>query len=252
MPGELEGKVVVVTGGNRGLGLALARGVGRAGARVAIWSRTASRNDEAVAALAADGIDAFGVACDTADEAAVEAATADTIARAGKIDVLFANAGIADTRPFVDTTLDEWHHVLRTNLDGTFLCTRAVARHLIERGEGGSIVVLSSTISRYGGARQIAYTTSKTGLVGLGRTLATELARYRIRVNVLIPGWTKTEMNTHLQEDERFVQATTARTPVRRWADAEEFERIAVFLADPTLTFHTGDEVVVDGGYTIY
>lgn len=249
---DLTGKVVVVTGGNRGLGLALARGVGRAGARVAIWSRTASRNEEAVEVLAAGGVEAFAVTCDTADEASVDTATAETIARAGKIDVLFANAGIAATKPFVDTTLDEWREVLHTNLDGTFLCARAVARHLVDRGEGGSIVVLSSTISRYGGARQVAYTTSKTGLIGLGRTLATELARHRIRVNILIPGWTKTEMNTHLQDDEAFVKATTSRTPVRRWADAEEFERIAVFLADPSLTFHTGDEVVVDGGYTIY
>jgi NAD(P)-dependent dehydrogenase (short-subunit alcohol dehydrogenase family) len=249
---DLTGKVVVVTGGNRGLGLALARGVGRAGARVAIWSRTASRNEEAVEVLAADGVESFPVTCDTADEASVDAATSETIARAGRIDVLFANAGIAATKPFVDTTLDEWRGVLRTNLDGTFLCTRAVARHLVDRGEGGSIVVLSSTISRYGGARQVAYTTSKTGLIGLGRTLATELARHRVRVNILIPGWTKTEMNTHLQHDEAFVKATTSRTPVRRWADAEEFERIAVFLADPSLTFHTGDEVVVDGGYTIY
>lgn len=249
---DLTGKVVVVTGGNRGLGLALARGVGGAGARVAIWSRTTSRNEEAVATLGAEGIDAIAVTCDTSDEASVDAATAETITRAGKIDVLFANAGIAATKPFIDTTYDEWREVLHTNLDGTFLCTRAVARHLVQRGEGGSIVVLSSTISRYGGARQAAYTTSKTGLVGLGRTLATELARHRIRVNILIPGWTKTEMNTHLQSDEVFVKATTARTPARRWADAAEFERIAAFLADPSLTFHTGDEVVVDGGYTIY
>jgi NAD(P)-dependent dehydrogenase (short-subunit alcohol dehydrogenase family) len=249
---DLAGKVVVVTGGNRGLGLALARGVGRAGARVAIWSRTASRNEEAVQTLAAVGVDAFSVVCDTADEASVDTATAETLAEAGRIDVLFANAGIAATKPFLETGYDEWRDVLHTNLDGTFLCTRAVARHMVERGGGGSIVVLSSTISRYGGAKQIAYTTSKTGLVGLGRTLATELARHRIRVNILIPGWTRTEMNTHLQEDERFVQATTARTPARRWADAEEFERVAVFLADPSLTFHTGDEVVVDGGYTIY
>lgn len=248
----LSGKVVVVTGGNRGLGLALARGVGREGARVAIWSRTASRNEQAVAALAEIGIDAFAVTCDTSDEESVQKATAETIERAGRIDVLFANAGIAATKPFIETGYEEWREVLHTNLDGTFLCTRAVARHMVERGDGGSIIVLSSTISRYGGAGQIAYTTSKTGLVGLGRTLATELARYRIRVNILIPGWTKTDMNTHLQEDERFVRATTARTPARRWADTEEFERIAVFLADPSLTFHTGDEVVVDGGYTIY
>jgi NAD(P)-dependent dehydrogenase (short-subunit alcohol dehydrogenase family) len=122
----------------------------------------------------------------------------------------------------------------------------------IEQGTGGSMVVVSSTISRYGAAGQASYAASKTGLVGLGRTLAVELARHQVRVNILIPGWTRTPLNAAQQESERFVKATTSRTPVRRWADPEEFEAIAPFLADPTLTFHTGNEVVVDGGYTIF
>lgn len=249
---DLTGRTVVVTGGNSGLGLGMAHGLGRAGASVSIWSRTASRNEEAVAELQSAGIDASSVACDTADEAAVDDAMARTLERHGKVDSLFANAGISDAEPFLTTSLDQWHHVLRTNLDGTFLCARAVGRHMAERSEGGSMVVVSSTISRYGGVGMAAYGTSKSGLVGLGRTLAVELARHRIRVNILIPGWTATAMNDYLRENETFVRATTARTPVRRWATPDEFHEVAAFLADPSLTFHTGNEVVVDGGYTVY
>lgn len=249
---NLNGRTVVITGGNSGLGLGMAHGVGRAGANVVVWSRTQSRNEEAVAELSEAGITASSEVCDTADEASVDAAMASTLARLGTVDCFVANAGIAAASPFVDTTLEEWHRVLRTNLDGTFLGTRAAARHFVDRGDGGSIIVVSSMISRYGGATQAAYTTSKNGLIGLGRTLAVELARHRVRVNILIPGWTATAMNTDLREDEAFMRATTSRTPARRWAQPEEFHEVAAFLADPTLTFHTGNEVVVDGGYTIY
>ncbi|MFE6509458.1 SDR family NAD(P)-dependent oxidoreductase [Nocardioides sp. NPDC057767] len=249
---DLTGRTVVITGGNSGLGLGMAHGVGANGASVVIWSRTASRNEQAVAELREVGIDASSIACDTADESSVHEAMQETVALRGRVDSLFANAGIASAAPLVDTDLDEWHRVLRTNLDGTFLCAREAARHFIERGEGGSMVVVSSMISRYGGVGQAAYTTSKNGLIGLGRTMAVELARHRVRVNILVPGWTATAMNTHLREDEAFMRATTARTPVRRWAEPEEFHEVAAFLADPTLTFHTGNEVVVDGGYTIF
>jgi NAD(P)-dependent dehydrogenase (short-subunit alcohol dehydrogenase family) len=249
---DLRGRTVVVTGGNSGLGLGLARGVGGYGAAVVIWSRTESRNRQAVAELREDGIEASSVACDTADEAGVARAMRETLDRHGQVDSLFANAGIATAASFVDTPLEEWQRVLRTNLDGTFLCARETARHFIQRGGGGSLVVVSSMIARFGGACQAAYTTSKTGLTGLGRTLAVELARHQVRVNILVPGWTATPMNAHLREDERFVRATTQRTPVRRWAQPEEFGDVAAFLADPTLTFHTGNEVVVDGGYTVF
>lgn len=148
-------------------------------------------------------------------------------------------------------SLETWRRVLRTNLDGGFLCTREAARRFVAQGSGGSIIVVSSTISRYGAAGQAAYSTSKTGLLGLGRTLAVELARHRVRCNILIPGWTRTSMNLDLQADERFMKATTART-ARRWADPEEFHEVTTFLANPALTYHTGNEVVVDGGFTVF
>lgn len=250
-PYDLSGTTVVVTGGNTGIGAALAHGVGRAGAAVAIWARNDDRNQAAVTSLRAKGIEAWSVVCDVASEAEVERAMHATLRRFGRVDSLFANAGIAAATPYVETTLAEWQRVLQTNLDGGFLTTRAAARHMIDRGSG-SIVVVSSMVSRYGAARQAAYAVTKSGLVGLGRTLAVELARYGIRVNILVPGWTTTAMNEFLRADPKFMKAATARIPVRRWASHEDYLDIAPFLAHSGLTYHTGNEVVVDGGYSVF
>ena len=249
---RLEGRTAVVTGGNAGLGLGMAMGVGRAGARVVIWARDQGQNERAVAQLAAAGIDARAFPCDVSEPADVSRALAGTLSCVDAVDCLVANAGIAAAAPFLDTSLAEWQRVLRTNLDGTFLTTQAVARHMVDRGDGGSMIIVSSLASRYGGGRQAAYTASKTGLIGLGRTLAVELARHRIRCNILLPGWTETAMNESLRQSESFVQATTKRTPVRRWAQPAEFGEIAAFLADPNLMFHTGNEIVVDGGFSLF
>jgi NAD(P)-dependent dehydrogenase (short-subunit alcohol dehydrogenase family) len=248
----LEGRTAVVTGGNAGLGLGMAMGIGQAGARVVIWARDQAQNERAVAELTSAGIDARAFPCDVSEPADVSRAMAGTLSAVDAVDCLVANAGIAAAAPFLDTSLAEWQRVLRTNLDGTFLTTQAVARHMVARGHGGSMIIVSSLASRFGGGRQAAYTASKTGLIGLGRTLAVELARHRIRCNILIPGWTETAMNESLRQSESFVQATTKRTPVRRWAQPAEFGPIAAFLADPGLMFHTGNEIVVDGGYSLF
>ncbi|WP_342661539.1 Gluconate 5-dehydrogenase (plasmid) [Rhodococcus ruber] len=249
---DLRGRTAVVTGGNSGIGLGLAGGLARAGADVAIWARNPDKSSAAVKELQTHGVRAQAFACDIGDEDAVMHATAETIDHFGKIDILVANAGIADAGAYLDTSLDDWQRILRTNLDGTFLCTREVARHMVDRGQGGSIIVVSSTVARYGAAGQAAYAASKSACAALGRTIAVEFARHQIRCNILIPGWVSTPMNDHLREDARFFDATVRRTPVRRWATPEEFHSVAAFLADPTLTFHTGNEVVVDGGYTIF
>ena len=249
---RLEGQTAVVTGGNAGLGLGLAMGIGQAGARVVIWARDQAQNERAVAELAAAGIDARSFPCDVTEPADVSSAMAGTLSEVDAVDCLVANAGIAAAAPFLDTSLAEWRRVLRTNLDATFLTTQVVARHMVARGHGGSMIIVSSLAARYGGGRQAAYTASKTGLIGLGRTLAVELARHRIRCNILLPGWTQTAMNESLRQSENYVEATTRRTPVRRWAQPADFGEIAAFLADPRLMFHTGNEIVVDGGYSLF
>jgi NAD(P)-dependent dehydrogenase (short-subunit alcohol dehydrogenase family) len=249
---DLTGRTVVVTGGNGGIGLGMARGLVDAGAAVAVWGRNADKNAAAVAELEARGGTAAAWVVDVAAEDQVEAAMVATLERFGSVDSLFANAGIGGGAPFVDQTLEGWREVMAVNLDGAFLCLRAATRHLVERGAGGSLVAVSSTSSVHGAPANQAYSCSKTALVALMRGLAVELARHRIRANTLVPGWTETEMTAPLMGWEKFIRNTTERTPARRWGTPEDFAAAAVFLADPTQTFHTGDTLVVDGGYTVY
>ena len=252
--GALAGRTVLVTGGNGGIGLGMAAGCARAGASVVVWGRNAVKNDEAVTSLSALGVTASAFVCDVGDPDAVATTFRDSVAAAGgRIDAVFANAGTTgDGTAFVDLSLEQWHRVLRTNLDGVFLTLQAAARHMVARGGGGSLVAVSSTSAIHGAANNEAYGASKTALLGLVRALAVGLARHGIRVNALLPGWTRTELAAPGYASDRFRDATIRRTPVRRWADPAEMGPAAVFLADPANTFHTGDSVVVDGGYTIF
>lgn len=251
--GPLVGRTVLITGGNGGIGLGMAEACGRAGARLVLWGRDGDKNAAAVATLEAAGIAADALVCDVADPAAVTESFARSVELAGgRIDSVFANAGVGGTgTPFVDLTLDEWRQVTAVNLDGVFLTLQAGARHMVETG-GGALVAVSSTSAIHGAARNEAYGASKTGVLGLVRALAVALARHQIRVNALLPGWTLTDMAAAGYASDRFREATLARTPVRRWADPAEMGPPAVYLADPAHTFHTGDALVVDGGYTVF
>lgn len=249
---DLSGRVVVVTGGNSGIGLGIARGVARAGGSVAVWSRRAERNAEAVAELEGLGATAAGFQCDVGDEGNVAEAMSQTLDRFGRLDCLVANAGTAGRKWFTEMSLDEWHRVLQVNLDGAFLCLREAARVLVQQGQGGALVGVSSTSAIHGAPGQEHYSASKTALLGVMRSLAVELARHQIRCNSLLPGWTESELTAAAMTHEKFMAATTGRTPVRRWATLHDFETVGAFLADPTLIFHTGDSMVVDGGYTVF
>lgn len=250
---DLTGKVFVVTGGNSGIGLGMAEGIAAVGGSVAVWGRRADRNDQAVQRLESMGVVARGYVCDVGDEQQIIDCMNRTVAEFGRLDGCIANAGRPGNGvPFLDLTLDQWRAVMRINLDGVFVTCREAARHLVEQGHGGSLVLVSSTSAIHGAAGNEAYGTSKTALNGLMRALSVGLARHRIRVNSLIPGWTITEMAGPAYSNDVFREVTTKRTPVRRWADSAEFREVGAFLADPNLTYHTGQEVVVDGGYTIF
>lgn len=249
---DLTDRVVVVTGGNGGIGLGMARGLARAGAAVSVWGRNAEKNESAVVELRDLGVRAEAVVVDVTDEAGVDAAMAATLESFGTVDALIANAGTGGGAPFVDQTLDAWRRVMAVNLDGAFLCFRAAARHLVERGQGGALVGVSSTSAVHGAPANQAYSCSKTAMLALVRGLAVELARHRIRANTIMPGWVETEMTAPLMGWEKFIRSTTDRTPVRRWGVPDDFASAAVFLADPTQRFHTGDCLVIDGGYSIF
>lgn len=250
---NLAGRVFVITGGNGGIGLGMAEGIAAAGGSVVIWGRSAEKNRQALEKLAQYGVPSRALACDVSDETAVTNAMVQSANSFGRLDGCFANAGRGGLgKAFVDLTLEDWRAVMAVNLDGVFLTLREAARVLIEQGEGGSLVAVSSTSAIHGAAGNEAYGTAKTGLNGLVRALAVGLARYRIRVNSLLPGWTRTALAKGGYENDRFRTVTTQRTPVRRWAEPSEFREVGAFLADPDISFHTGQEVCVDGGYTVF
>lgn len=250
---DLSEKVFVITGGNGGIGLGLAEGIAEAGGSIAIWARNEEKNAHAVKILEDIGVKAKSYVCDVSSEENVIATLASTVNDFGRLDGLFANAGRAGTgTPFVETSFEDWRNVTAVNLDGVFLCLREAAKQIISQSSGGSLVAVSSTSAIHGAAGNEAYGTAKTAVTGLVRALAVSLARFQIRVNCLLPGWTVTELASPAFENEYFREVTTKRTPVRRWADPSEFREVGAFLADPSQTFHTGQQVCVDGGYTIF
>lgn len=250
-PPSLDGEVALVTGANSGIGLGMARGLALAGASVCIWGRRQERNEAAVESLSGLGGAVAAVQCDVGSPQEVRAAFAETVERFGRVDSCFANAGIAPGFvPFVDLDLDTWRRSMAVNLDGAMVTFQEAARHMVQRGDGGSLVAVSSTSALQGAPMNQSYSVAKTGLVALTRGLAVELARHGIRVNALLPGWVDTDMLAEGRENEKFRNNTISRTPVRRWADPAEFGEVAAYLARRDVTFHTGDELVVDGGYT--
>ncbi len=248
--GFLSGRVVLVTGGNGGIGLGMAEGCVAEGAAVVIWGTNQAKLDQAEHGLASDGARVLAQRVDVSDESQVVGAFAEAVKEMGKVDSVFANAGVSGGGAFVDQTLDLWREVLSVNLDGAFLTLREAARHMKERGEGGALVGVSSVSAIHGAPMAQPYAASKAAVLAMMRGLAVELARYQIRSNCVVPGWTETEMTAQGRENERFLANTTQRTPIRRWGLPADFRRLGAFLADPTQLYHTGDEIVMDGGYT--
>jgi NAD(P)-dependent dehydrogenase (short-subunit alcohol dehydrogenase family) len=250
---DLTGHVAVVTGGNSGIGKGIAEGLAQAGADVAIWGRTAERNARVAEELSAHGTRIVGISCDVSDPQSVDEAFARTLSELGRIDSCFANAGGAELRStFVDMTLEDFRRVVAVNLDGTFLTLQGAARHMIERGGGGSLVGISSLAAVEGMARGQHYAAAKAGLLALIRSCAVELARYGIRANAILPGWIETPATERAFARETLREGVLKRIPERRWGRPADFVGAAVYLASPASAYHTGDELVVDGGYRVY
>ncbi len=252
---DLTGRRAVITGGNGGLGLAMARGLAKAGAQVAIWARNADKNAAAadeLAALGAGGV--LTLACDVADEESVAAATAATLDAFGRIDVCFANAGISGAGTAIpDITAEGWDHTMATNTRGAALVYKHVSRHMIARASagdpGGKLIATSSGQSIMGVNRSSDYAASKAALNGLTRAAAFELARYQITANALLFGYYETDITA--KADPRFGEWMTKRIPLRRPGDHAGLEGLAVFLASPHSDYITGQCLAVDGGLCI-
>lgn len=253
-PFDLGGQGVVITGGNGGIGLGFARALLAAGAKVAIWGSNAAKTERARAQLAGECGDAARVSafvCDVGDEAQVEAAFAASVAALGRVDSCFANAGVAGFHtPLDQMSLDEFRRVQRVNVEGVFLTLRAAARHMIAHGQGGSLIATASTAALEGAARNSHYGASKGAVTAFVRALAVELARHRIRVNSILPGWVTSEMTDAVFANPKFADAVLPRIPARRFGNGDDFGGIAVYLASSASAYTSGEQFVIDGGYT--
>jgi len=256
-PFDLTGKVALVTGGNGGIGLGMADALAQAGADVVIWGNNSAKNAAADAQLRTHGRRVMVAAVDVADEDAVEAGVTAAVAQMGRLDFVAANAGTGLSAPAFDQMSTEtWRRVLAVNLDGVFWTLRAAAGHMRARAEagdpGGSMIVTSSTSALHGAPRNQAYAATKGAMLPLIRGIAVEYARWGIRANAVLPGWVRSDMTGGLQANDKFNERVIARVPLRRWGEPEDFGGIAVYLASDASRFHTGDSLVVDGGYTVF
>jgi 2-deoxy-D-gluconate 3-dehydrogenase len=248
---DLSGKVAVVTGGNGGIGFGMARGLAEAGCAIVVAARNADKSARAVKELQGLGVKAAAVAVNVADEQAVGRLIEGTAREFGRLDIVINNAGTNVRKPPQDLTLDEWHHVMDTNLTSAFLVSKAAYPHLKRQG-GGKIINIGSMMSIFGVRFSPAYAPSKGGIVQLTKVLATAWAPDNIQVNAVLPGWIDTELTQGARKQvEGLHDSVLRRTPAGRWGTIEDMAGVAVFLAGSGSDFVTGTAIPVDGGYSI-
>ena len=256
-PFDLTGKVALVTGGNRGIGLGMADAMAQAGAGVVIWGRRESLNKETAAQLEKHGTKVLAQTVDVADETAVAEAMVEAVKVMGRVDTVVANAGIGAGAPsFAEFPTETYRKVLSVNLDGVFFTLREACKHMVERAKagdpGGSLLVTSSLSAIDGAPRNQAYAATKGAVIPMMKSIAVEHARYGIRANTILPGWIATELTTGSQNSDVFNSKVIGRVPFRRWGEPEDFGGVAVYLASDASRYHSGDSFVVDGGYSIF
>jgi 2-dehydro-3-deoxy-D-gluconate 5-dehydrogenase len=247
---DLTGKVAVVTGGNGGIGLGMARGLAKAGATVVLAGRNAAKSSQAVADLKVQGFAADAIEADVADEHQVARLFQQVMLRHGRLDILVNNAGSTIRKMPDALSLDEWKQVMDVNLTSTFLCCRAA--HALMKEGGGKIINIGSMLSIFGAPYAAAYGASKGGVVQFTRSIATAWASDNIQANAVLPGWIDTELTQGArQQVSGLYERVLARTPAGRWGVPADLAGIAVFLASSASDFVTGTAIPVDGGYSI-
>ena len=250
-PFDLRGKVAIVTGGNGGIGLDMARGLADAGASIAIVGRNEEKSKQAVADLWQSGAKAVSVVADVTDKSAVTAMVERTVRELGRIDVLVNNAGINIRKPPQALTLEEWDSVIKTNLTSAFLCSREVYPVMKAAG-GGKIINIGSMMSIFGASFAPAYAASKGGIVQFTRSCAVAWATDNIQANAVLPGWIDTDLTQRAREQiDGLHDKVLARTPAARWGAIGDFAGIAVFLSSAASDFVTGTAIPVDGGFSV-
>jgi len=234
---DLSGKVAVITGGNGGIGLGMAKGLANAGATIVVAGRDAAKNADAVKQIQALGAKASAIP--------------DTMKAHGRLDILMNNAGMSIRKQPEDYTLTEWHTVLDSNLTSAFLCSHA-AFPAMKKGGSGKIINIGSMMSIFGAPFATAYAASKGGIVQMSKAMATAWAKDNIQVNAILPGWIDTALTRRAREQITGLHdSVLKRTPAGRWGEPSDFAGIAVFLAAPASDFVTGAAITVDGGYSV-
>lgn len=249
-PFDLTGRVALVTGGNGGIGLGMARGLAQAGASVMIAGRDVAKNRAALSILEAEAPRAFASVVDVMERESIDSLVETTLQQLGRIDVLLTSAGTNIRKPPEQYSLEEWTQVLDINLRGTFLCAQAVYPQFCKAG-GGKIITIGSMTSIFGASFAAPYSASKGGTVQLSRALASAWAKDNIQVNAVLPGWIDTELTLRArQQVAGLEERVVGRTPQGRWGRPEDLAGIAVFLASSASDFVTGTAIPVDGGYS--
>jgi 2-deoxy-D-gluconate 3-dehydrogenase len=248
---DLTGKVAIVTGGNGGIGLGMARGLAEAGAAIVVVGRNEAKSVAAIAELKQQGVKAISVTCDVTDKSAVTEMVARTARELGRIDILVNNAGINIRKPPQALDLGEWDSVIRTNLTSAFLCSQAAYPAMKQAG-GGKIINIGSMMSIFGASFAPAYAASKGGIVQFTRSCAVAWAADNIQANAVLPGWIDTDLTKRAREQiDGLHDRVLARTPAARWGAIGDFAGIAVFLASRASDFVTGTAIPVDGGFSV-
>lgn len=246
---DLTGKLALITGSSQGIGLALAKGLSEAGARVVLNGRDRAKLERAAGTLKAAGIASEMAVFDVTDAKAVEIAIGDIEERLGAIDILVANAGINLRAPSVEMPAETWRQVMSTNVDGVWYCCQAAGKRMVARGRG-KIITICSVQSELGRPTIAPYATSKGALRMMTRTLCAEWAKHGVNVNGVAPGYYDTELTSALVANAEFTDWLCKRVPAGRWGKLEELVGATVFLAAPASDFVHGHLLYVDGGMT--
>jgi 2-deoxy-D-gluconate 3-dehydrogenase len=248
---DLKGRVAIVTGGNGGIGLGMARGLAQAGAAIAVVGRNLEKSKAAAAELDKLGVKTDVLEVDVTSESACRKMIDDTVARFGRLDILINNAGINIRKTPQELTLAEWRQVIDVNLTSIFVCSQA-AYPAMQKAGGGKIINIGSMMSIFAAPFAPAYAASKGGVVQLTKSLATAWAKDNIQVNAVLPGWIDTALTQRARQEVSGLNSLVLmRTPAKRWGVPDDLAGVAVFLAAPASDFVTGASIPVDGGYAV-
>ncbi len=241
---------VLVTGGDSGIGQAVCHAFASEGAAVAVADMRLERAEAVAQELRQGSATALALQVDVTQPEAVQDMVRRVVNDLGELHILVNSAGVREIVPFVDLSYDEWQRVIATNLTGTFLCSQAVARHLIDQGTGGKIVNMASVAGLMATPHRAAYVASKHAVVGLTKEMAMELAEHNIQVNAVAPGVVETSMTASYFDNAKVVDALRHIHPAGRWAQPQEIATLICFLASPETTFITGATFPIDGGFS--